>query len=134
MQTYEFLAMIVFLVMYLGSAVRAIIAPGAYREAEIAFYKSGKPGIFEQLSFILTSLALAFLVLHFVFETPRLGQIVLYAMVILFELILPFHFMPFYRDRMVRTLQNKSDADYRSSGYRRLVIGAVIVLLPLIYP
>ncbi|MBN1448232.1 MAG: hypothetical protein JXA28_09905 [Bacteroidetes bacterium] len=133
MQTFELLTMIAFLTMYMGSALRAIVAPGAYREAEIAFYNTGKPGIFEIFSFSLTSLALGTLVAHFVLETAHVGQIVLYAMVILFELILPFHFMPFYRDRMVRTLKNKTDADYRSSGYKRLAIGAVIILLPLIY-
>ncbi len=133
MQTFELLTLIAFLTMYLGSALRAIIAPAQYRQSEIAFYKTGRPGVFEMLSFGLTSLALVFLIIHFVLESASLGQIVLYAMVILFEIILPFHFMSFYRDRMVRTLQNKTDADYRNSGYKRLAIGAVIILLPLIY-
>ena len=133
MQTFELLTMIAFLTMYLGSAMRAIIAPAQYRESEIAFYKTGRPGAFELLSFVFTMLAFVFLIVHFVLETASLGQIVLYAMVILFEIILPFHFMPFYRDRMVRTLQRKTDSDYRNSGYKRLAIGAVIILLPLIY-
>lgn len=133
MQTFELLTMIAFLTMYLGSALRAIIAPGSYRQAEINFYRTGKPGVFELLSFALTSLALALLIVHFVLETAHLSQIVLYVMVILFEVILPFHFMPFYRDRMVKTLKNKSDSDYRNSGLKRLAIGAVIILLPLIY-
>lgn len=133
MQTFELLTMIAFLTMYLGSALRAIVAPSQYRQAEITFYKTGRPGVFELLSFTLTTLALIFLILHFILETASLGQIVLYAMVILFEVILPFHFMPFYRDRMVRTLHNKTDTDYRNSGFKRLAIGAVIIVLPLIY-
>lgn len=133
MQTFELLTMIAFLTMYLGSALRAIVSPADYRQAEIAFYKTGRPGAFELISFALTTLALAFLIIHFVLETASLGQILLYAMVILFELILPFHFMPFYRDRMMRTLQQKTDADYRNSGYKRLAIGTVIILLPLLF-
>ncbi len=133
MQTFELLTMVAFLLMYLGSAFRAIVAPEAYRDAEIAFYKSGKPGVFEIASFALTSLAFILLIVHFVLETAAMGQIVLYAMVILFEIILPFHFMSFYRDRMVSTLGKKTAAEYRSSGMKRLAIGAVIILLPLIY-
>ena len=50
MQTFELLTMIAFLTMYLGSALRAIIAPESYRQAEINFYKTGKPGVFELLA------------------------------------------------------------------------------------
>ncbi len=133
MQTFELLTMTAFLIMYLGSALRAVITPEAYRDAEIAFYKSGKPGAFELLSFSFTTLAFMLLILHFVMETASVGQIVLYAMVILFEIILPFHFMPFYRDRMVSSLAKKTPAEYRSSGIKRFGIGAIIILLPLIY-
>ena len=133
MQTFELLTMTAFLIMYLGSALRAVITPEAYRDAEIAFYKSGKPGAFELLSFSFTTLAFMLLILHFVMETASVGQIVLYAMVILFEIILPFHFMPFYRDRMVSSLAKKTSAEYRSSGVKRFGIGAIIILLPLIY-
>lgn len=133
MQTFELLTMTAFLIMYLGSALRAIVAPEAYRNAEIEFYKSGKPGVFEILSFSFTTLAFLLLIMHFVMETASAGQIVLYVMVILFEIILPFHFMPFYRDRMVSSLARKTPAAYRSSGIKRFGIGAIIILLPLIY-
>jgi uncharacterized protein YjeT (DUF2065 family) len=133
MQTFELLTMVAFLIMYLGSAMRAITSPEAFRQSEVAFYKTGKPGVFEILSFSFTSLAFMLLIAHFVMETAHLGQIVLYAMVILFEIIVPFHFMPFYRDRMVSTLGKKTAAEYRSSGMKRLAIGAIIILLPLIY-
>ena len=133
MQTFELLSMVAFLTMYLGSALRAIAMPEAYRQAELAFYKTGKPGVFELISFMLTSLAFVLLVVHFVMEPARLGQVVLYAMVILFEIIMPFHFMPFYRDRMVSSLGKKTAAEYRSSGMKRLGIGAIIILLPMIY-
>ena len=133
MQTFELLTMVAFLIMYLGSALRAITTPEQYRDAEVEFYKTGKPGVFELIGFIFTSLAFALLILHFVTETARLGQIVLYAMVILFEIIMPFHFMSFYRSRMVSSLKQKTPAEYRSSGLKRLAIGGVIVLLPLIY-
>ncbi|MCB2203972.1 hypothetical protein KQI65_04430 [bacterium] len=133
MQTFELLTLVAFLIMYLGSALRAILTPESYREAEITFYKSGKPGAFELISFAFTSLAFILLIVHFVMETAQVGQILLYAMVILFEIILPFHFMPFYRDRMVSTLNKKTPAEYRSSGMKRLAIGAIIILLPMIY-
>ncbi|PLX31545.1 MAG: hypothetical protein C0600_05610 [Ignavibacteria bacterium] len=134
MQTFELLTMIAFLIMYLGSALRAITMPDQYRDAEVEFYKTGKPGLFELVGFVFTSLAFALLIVHFVTEPARLGQVVLYAMVILFEIIMPFHFMSFYRSRMVSSLKNKTPADYKSSGLKRMAIGVVIILLPLIYP
>ena len=88
MQTFELLTMTAFLIMYLGSALHAVITPEAYRDAEIAFYKSGKPGAFELLSFSFTTLAFMLLILHFVMETASVGQIVLYAMAFA-SLILP---------------------------------------------
>ncbi len=133
MQTFEFATMIVFLLMYLGSALRAIAAPEQYRDAELTFYKSGKPAVFELLSFILTGAAFALLIVHFVLEAPHVSQILLYAMVVLFDIMLPFHFMPFFRERMASSLKQKTAAQYRSSGMKRLAIGAAIVLLPLIY-
>lgn len=133
MQPFELLTMIAFLVMYLGSALRAITVPEKYRDAEVEFYKTGKPGLFELVGFLFTSLAFAMLILHFMTENARLGQIVLYAMVILFEIIIPFHFMSFYRTRMVSSLKQKTPAEYRSSGWKRIAIGVVIILLPLLY-
>ena len=133
MQTFELLTTAVFLIMYAGSALRAIIAPEHYRSAEVAFYKSGKPALFELLSFMLTGAAFVLLVMHFVLETPRVSQVLLYGMVILFDLMLPFHFMPFFRERMASSLQQKSAEKYRGSGLKRLAIAAAIVVIPLIY-
>lgn len=134
MQTFELLTTIVFLLMYAGSALRAIIAPERYREAELAFYRSGKPALFELLGFVLTGAAFALLIVHFVVETPRLGQLLLYAMVIIFDIMLPFHFLPFFRERMAGSLKQKTPDQYRNSGYKRLAISAAIIILPLIYP
>ncbi len=133
MQTFELATMIVFLIMYLGSALRAIMTPDQFRDAEIAFYKSGKPALFELLSFVLTVAAFVLLIMHFVLETAHLSQSLLYGMVILFDIMLPFHFMPFFRERMSSSLKKKTAAQYRSSGMKRLAIGAAIVLLPIIY-
>ena len=133
MQLFEFLTTLAFLTMYAGSALRAIIAPEAYRSAEIAFYKSGKPALFELAAFVLTGAAFVLLVIHFVTETPRVSQILLYGMVILFDIMLPFHFLPFFRERMASTLSVKTPEKYRSSGLTRLGIAALIVLFPLIY-
>lgn len=133
MQTFEFVTMIAFLVMYLGSAFRAIATPEQYRNAEITFYKTGKPTFFESFSFGLTGAAFVFLIIHFVTESARVSQTLLYAMVILFEIMMPFHFMPFFRERMSSSLKKKTPVQYRSSGLKRLAIGAAIILLPIIY-
>ncbi|MDX9758122.1 MAG: hypothetical protein RBU27_03085 [Bacteroidota bacterium] len=133
MQLFELLTTIAFLTMYAGSALRAIIAPASYRAAEIAFYKSGKPALLELAAFVLTGVAFVFLLVHFIIEIPRVSQILLYGMVILFEIMLPFHFLPFFRDRMVSTLSVKTAEKYRSSGLTRLGIAALIILIPLIY-
>jgi hypothetical protein len=125
--------MIAFLVMYLGSALRAVAMPEQYRQAELEFYRTGKPGLFELIGFAFTSIAFALLIVHFVTETALIAQIVLYAFVIMFELIMPFHFMSFYRDRMASSLKKKTSAEYRSSGLKRIGIAALIILLPLIY-
>ena len=134
MQTFELLTTVAFLLMYAGSALRAILAPERYREAEIAFYRSGKPAVFELLGFVLTGIAFVLLIIHFVVETPRIGQLLLYAMVIIFDIMLPFHFLPFFRERMSSSLKQKTPAQYRSSGYKRLAIAAAIIVLPYIYP
>ena len=133
MQTFEFATMVAFLIMYLGSAFRAIATPDQYRDAEIVFYKTGKPALFELLSFVLTGAAFVLLVMHFVLETAKVSQILLYAMVLLFDIMMPFHFMPFFRDRMAGSLKQKSASQYRNSGLKRLAIGAAIILLPMIY-
>ncbi|MBR9977439.1 MAG: hypothetical protein KFH87_05070 [Bacteroidetes bacterium] len=133
MQTFELLTMVTFLTMYLGSAIRAIVAPDGYRAAEIAFYASGKPALFELAGFLLTGVAFVFLVLHFILEPVQLAQSLLYALVLLITLMMPFHFIRFYRERMTHSLKKKSSAAYRSSGVKRIVIGAAIVLLPYIY-
>ncbi len=133
MQTLELFALIAFLTSYVGSALRAIATPEQYRTSEMEFYRSGKPGWFELVNFALTGMAFVLLVAHFILEIPRVSQILLYAMIILFDLMIPFHFMKFFRDRMVGTLKQKTAAQYRNSGLKRLAIAAAIILLPLIY-
>jgi hypothetical protein len=133
MQTFELLALVTFLTSYLLSALRAIATPEQYRDREIEFYRSGKPGVFELVSFVLTGLALGFLIVHFVLETPKISQLLLYGMIIIFDLMMPFHFFPFFRDRMASSLKQKTADQYRSSGLKRLAIAALIILLPLIY-
>ena len=133
MQTFDLLALVTFLLSYAGSALRAVAMPDSFRNAEIEFYRSGKPGVFELLTFGLNGLALAFLVIHFVMETAQWYHALMYAMIILFDLMTPFHFMPFFRDRMVSSLKQKTAEQYRSSGLKRLGIAAVMVLLPLVY-
>ncbi len=133
MQTFELLALVAFLASYLLSALRAIATPEQYREREIEFYRSGKLGVFELATFVLTGLALGLLIVHFVLETPKISQILLYAMIIIFDVMMPFHFFPFFRNRMVSSLKQKTAAQYRSSGLKRLAIAAVIILIPLIY-
>jgi hypothetical protein len=133
MQTFELLTMVSFLAAYVAGALRAIVTPELFREREIEFYRSGRPGIFEIWTFSLQGLALGMLAAHFVLETPKVSQILLYGMVIVFDLMIPFHFLPFFRDRMASTLKQKTAVQYRSSGMKRLILAAGIILLPLIY-
>jgi hypothetical protein len=133
MQTIETIALAVFLLMYLMSAVRALTAPMAFREAELSFYKTGKPGPFLLANFVLGSLAFALVVVHLLFETPRIAEGILYFQVVMFEIVLPFHFMPFFRQRMVNTLGKKTADQYRSLGWKRIAIAVVMVAVPLLY-
>jgi len=133
MQTFEFLTLIFFLLPYITGALRAILMPEQYRNAEIRFYQSGKPHVFQWFTFGFNGLALVFLILHFLLETAQAAQILLYAMVILYELMIPFHFMPFFRDRMVSSLKQKSNEKYRRSGLNHIGIAVVIILLPVLF-
>ena len=134
MQTFEASALILFVVSYLFGALRSYFTPEVYRQEELQFYKSGKPSTMLLVSFLLASAAFVMLIVHFILEDIRIGQLVLYYQVILFEIVFPFHFMPFFRDRMVKTLTKKTAADYRKHGLKRLAIAVVIIALPFIYP
>ena len=133
MQPIATLALAVFLLMYLMSAIRALVSPASFREAELQFYKTGHPGFFILATFSLGSLSFALVVVHLIFETINPGQAILYFQVVLFEIVMPFHFMPFFRQRMVSTLGQKSQAQYRSLGWKRIAISTAMIALPLIY-
>jgi hypothetical protein len=132
MQPIEQFALIAFLFSSFYQAARAIAAPDAYREEEVRFYKTGKPGVTEVVTFGVGEIAFILTLLHVILETPKLGQALLYAQVLLFTVMLPLHFMPFMRNRMSRTLGAKSNADYRRSGMIKVVVGAVMIALPFV--
>ncbi len=132
MQTFEFFALVFFLHAYLLQALRSIAYPVKYREAEIRFYKTGKPGLFEYTVWGFIAAALAALLAHFITEQPRIGQLLLYIQTLMFALSAPLNFIPFLRTRTKNTLNAKSASDYRSSGLRRLLIAAIMIILPLI--
>lgn len=134
MQPLETTALILFLLSYSFSGSYAIIAPDRYRNSEIDFYRSGKPGWQELLVFIPALAAFPVVLLHLIFEVPRLSEAILYGQVVLFVIAMPFHFQAVFRSKMVSTLQKKTDADYRKSGKRKLLIGAVMIALPLVIP
>jgi hypothetical protein len=134
MQKYETLTLVVFLVPYLLTAGRAIAMPAQYKEAEIQFYKTGKPALFDLLFFVLSTAAFALLVMHFSTETPRMAQLVLYVLVIMTEATIPLLFFPFLRERTKSTLNRKTTGDYRNAGLRKVAIAAVMIALPLILP
>ena len=133
MQPYEIATLSLFAAYSAMQALRALLAPGKYKEAELRFYKTGKPDLFDAAVFVLTGAALVALILHFTAERARLGQLLLYVQVILFAATLPLNFMPFLRERTKSTLNRKSTADYKSSGLKKLVLIAITVLAPFIF-
>jgi len=82
----------------------------------------------------MSSVAFVAMVSHFIFETARLGQIMLYAQVTLFTFVLPFHFIGFFRARMKSSLGAKTEMHYRNSGKRKLMIAVIMIILPFIIP
>ncbi|MDH7515393.1 MAG: hypothetical protein QHI48_05945 [Bacteroidota bacterium] len=132
MQPFELATLVLFLASYLLPAVRAILRPVSFREAEIVFYKTGKPRLFEILVWVLIGASVVTLIIHFAVEKPRVGQLLLYVMVLMFALVVPLNFVPFLRTRTQKTLNEKSAADYRASGIRKIAVAALIVLLPFI--
>ncbi|MBL0176449.1 MAG: hypothetical protein IPP94_14495 [Ignavibacteria bacterium] len=134
MQKFETLSLILFLCAYLLTAIRAIATPAQYKEAELRFYKTGKPGSFDLLFFALSSAAFAMLLVHFITEVPKLGQLVLYVQIIMTELTIPLNFISFLRDRTKNTLNKKTSADYRNAGLRKFAIAAVMLILPFVVP
>jgi hypothetical protein len=134
MQKFETLTLVVFLVPYLLTAIRAITMPAQYKEAEIQFYKTGKPALFDLLFFVLSSAAFVLLVMHFSTEKARMAQLVLYVLVIMTEATIPLTFFPFLRERTKSTLKRKTTVDYRNAGLRKLAIATVMVALPFLLP
>ena len=96
------------------------------------FYKTGKARALDTTMLIMGASSVIPLLLHFIFESFRVGQLILYAQVILFMLVFPMHFLPVARKRMSKALGAKSNADYRNSGYRKLLLAALMIALPLI--
>lgn len=134
MQPFETTALCLFLLSYLFSGLYAIFVPDRYRNSEIGFYRSGKPAWQELLVFIPALAAFPVVILHLIFETPKWSEAILYVQVTLFIIAMPFHFQSIFRSKMVSTLQKKTDADYRKSGKRKLLIGAIMIAFPLILP
>jgi hypothetical protein len=132
MQPLELATLVLFLASYLFTALRAVLAPDAYRASEVRFYKERKKGWDILLPFALGALALPVLIAHFVLETARVAELILYVQVMLSVVVMPMHFMPFMRGRMTRTLSGKSNSDYRRSGLLKMLIAAVMVALPLL--
>lgn len=132
MQPLEFIALALFLISYAGSGVMSILRPAALRSSELAFYARGT--MQRDLLLIFSAGALSFVVMlmHMVFEGPRLGQILLYVQSTLFTLLLPLHFSGFFKTRMKSTLSQKGDAAYRSSGWWKLAVSLAMIIVPLV--
>lgn len=133
MQPLELATLVIFLASYLFTALRAVLAPEGYRASEVRFYKEGRKAWDVMLPFALGALALPLLVAHFILETARIAELVLYVQVMLSVVVLPMHFMPFMRGRMTRTLSGKSNSDYRRSGLLKILVAAAMVALPLLF-
>lgn len=132
MQPLEFTGLVLFLVSYLYSGFRALVTPEGYREEELRFYTKGGMKTDEIIVFGAGALSFIIVILHAFFETLRIGEILLYAQVIMFVIILPFHFMDLFRGRMVSTLKKKTDKDYKNAGFRKVVISGLMILAAVI--
>jgi hypothetical protein len=132
MQPLEITGLVLFLVSYLYSGFRALLTPEGYREEELRFYSKGGMRMDEIIVFGAGALSFLVVILHAFFETLRVGEILLYAQVILFVIVLPFHFMDLYRGRMVSTLKKKSDKDYKNAGFRKVVVSGLMILAAVV--
>jgi hypothetical protein len=132
MQPFEIATLALFLISYLYSAVRSIATPEQYRSAEVEFYKTGKQHPVDRIMFGVGALSFVTLMIHFAREPFHVGQLVLYAQVVLFLVVLPMHYIDVARKRMSKTLGTKSNKDYRNSGLKKFAIAAVMIALPLI--
>lgn len=122
----------VFVLSYLIASARGLTAPGEYRDAEVEFYRTGKPGGLLIMLFLLNELAFVIAVVHAVTEGVVLGFGLMYAMTAMQSLLLPFHFLPFFRSRMVTSLRLKTESEYRSAALKKLIIAGGMVLFPFV--
>jgi hypothetical protein len=132
MQPFEIATLSLFLFSYLYTAARSIATPEQYRVSEVEFYKTGKQHWLDKAMFGVGAASFLTLMLHFVLESFRVGQLLLYGQVILFIVVLPMHYIDIARKRMSRTLGTKSNANYRASGWKKVAIAAIMIALPLI--
>jgi hypothetical protein len=132
MQQFELAALVLFLLSYLYSGARAVFTPTSYKEEELRFYSSGKMKADEYIVFGAGVFSLLAVILHFVLETARIGEIALYVQIALFIIVLPFHFMGLFKARMQSTLKKKNEGDYRKAGMRKFLIGALMIAAPFI--
>lgn len=132
MQPLELTGLILFLISYLYAGFRALLTPEGYREEEIRFYTKGGMKADEYIVFGFGLLAFIVVIFHAILEGPRMGQILLYGQVVMFVLVLPFHFMSLFRGRMSSTLKKKTDKEYKSAGTRKIIVSALMILAPII--
>jgi hypothetical protein len=133
MKPLELATLVLFLASYLFTAFRAILTPEGYRSSEVRFYKENVKGWDIMLPFALGALSLPALIVHFIVETPRVGELLLYVQVLLFVVVLPMHFTSFMRKRMTSTLSGKSNSDYRRSGIIKVLVSGAMIALPLLF-
>lgn len=131
-QPLEITGLVLFLISYLYSGFRAMLTPAGYREEELRFYGKGGMKFDEYLVFGAGLAAFFVVLLHVIFETPRVGELLLYGQVVLFIITLPFHYMDLFRGRMASTLKKKTDRDYKNAGFRKIVVSAFMILAPII--
>ena len=131
-QPLEITGLVLFLISYMYSGFRALITPTGYREEELRFYGKGGMKFDEIVVFGAGAASFVVVLLHVIFETPRVGEILLYGQVILFVMVLPFHFLSLFRGRMASTLKKKSDKDYKNAGLRKIVVSGLMILAAVI--
>ncbi len=134
MQPVETAALVLFLISYFYSGVRALLTPAGYREEEVRFYSGGGMKFDEYIVFGTGALSFAAVIVHLILETPKVGEIILYGQVAMFVLVLPFHFIGLFKARMVATLKKKTDSAYRNAGLLKLIVGAAMIAAPFIIP
>ena len=131
---FELAALITFILSYGFIAVCAYFSPAKYQEEEVRFYKERTFRFDEIWVFGFGILSVIAVLLHIIFEGPKLSQGFLYLQIAMFLLVLPFHFIDFYQMRMASTLQKKDPKDYKNSGLRKFIVIFALILLPFVVP